>query len=92
METMPVKAVAPPPTESPANVAPHLPPVTEIPLPGPAHPVQLAEKTSHGVSGDPAEKELEAMVDEISAALNLVASPATEETRVGRNTQCGSHG
>ncbi|CAL1134413.1 unnamed protein product [Cladocopium goreaui] len=63
-------AIAPPPTVSPANVAPHLPPPTEIPLPGPAEPIQLAEKPSHAVSGGSSEeKELEAMVDEISAAL-----------------------
>ena len=68
MKTMPVEAIDPPPT--PANVAPHLPPPTEIPFPGPSAPVQLAQKPSHGVSGELSEeKELEAMVGEISAAL-----------------------
>ena len=85
METMPVEAIAPPPTVSPANVAPHLPPPTEIPLPGPAEPIQLAEKPSHAVSGGSSEeKELEAMVDEISAALTSLGMNEGE-----RNPQAG---
>ena len=85
METMPVEAIAPPPTVSPANVAPHLPPPTEIPLPGPAEPIQLAEKPSHAVSGGSSEeKELEDMVDEISAALTSLGMNEGE-----RNPQLG---